>query len=103
MPAKKSTQATGARLVRIVRDRTRDFVLREIVARVEKKPDLQPADLSLALTARIQEGVPAGVLERRGVETAKQLERKVEEERRRGWGAGPPRSSPSARRGASRR
>lgn len=76
-PAKKATQLVGARLVRVVRDRTRDFVLREIVARIEKKPDLQPADLRLALTARIQEGVPPAVLARRGVETPKQLERKV--------------------------
>lgn len=76
-PAKKATQLAGAKLVRMVRERTRDFALREIVARVEKKAELQPADLRLALTARISDGVPASVLRRRGVETAKQLERKV--------------------------
>lgn len=77
-PAKKASQLVGAKLVRIVRERTRDFVLREVVTRIERKPDLSPADLRLALTARIEEGgVPTAVLARRGAETPKQLGRKV--------------------------
>lgn len=76
-PAKKSTQLAGARLVTAVRARTRDYAIRQIVQRVERKADLQPADLRLMLTARIADGVPAAVLERRGVETPKQLERKL--------------------------
>lgn len=76
-PAKKSTQAAGAKLVRLVRDRTRDYALRQAVQRIERKPDLQPADLRLALAARISEGVPDAVLERRGLQTPKQLEARV--------------------------
>lgn len=74
---RKATQTTGARLVNAVRSRTRDFALKQIVQRIEQKADLQPADLRLVLTARIETGVPASVLERRGVETPKQLERKL--------------------------
>lgn len=74
---KKSTQVAGAKLVSLVRARTRDYAMRQAVQRVERKPDLQAADLRLLLTGRIAEGVPAEVLERRGVETPKQLENKV--------------------------
>lgn len=76
-PAKRSVQTAGARLVTAVRARTRDLAMRQIVRRIEQKADLQPADLRLALTARIAQGVPADVLERRGVETPRQLEAKV--------------------------
>lgn len=75
--ARKATQLAGAKLVRLVRDRTRDFVLREVTARIEKKSDLSPADLRLALTARIEDGVPESVLRRRGMETQKQLTKRV--------------------------
>lgn len=76
-PAKKATQLAGNRLLRVVRERTRDFVLREVAARMEHKPDFQPNDLRLALTGLIEQGVSAGVLRRRGVETAKHLGKKV--------------------------
>lgn len=74
---RKATQLAGARLVSVVRARTRDYAMKQIVQRIERKPDLQPADLRLMLTARIGEGVPGSVLARRGVETPKQLERKL--------------------------
>lgn len=76
-PARKATQLTGAKLVQVVRARTRDFALSEVVSRVERKADLQASDLRLMLTARIEEGVPDSVLKRRGVETPKQLAKKV--------------------------
>jgi ParB/RepB/Spo0J family partition protein len=76
-PERKATQAAGAKLVSVVRARTRDYAIRQIVERIERKPDLAPADLRLILTARLEEGVPASVLARRGVDTAKQLERKL--------------------------
>lgn len=76
-PAKKATQLAGGKLLRVMRERTRDFVLREVASRMEHKPDFQPPDLRLALTGLIEQGVPAAVLRRRGVETAKQLGKKV--------------------------
>lgn len=76
-PARKATQLTGAKLVQVVRARTRDFALGEVVSRVERKADLQASDLRLMLTARIEEGVPSSVLKRRAVDTPKQLAKKV--------------------------
>lgn len=76
-PARKATQLAGAKLVSVVRARTRDYAIRQIVQRIERKTELAPADLRLMLTARLEEGVPGSVLERRGVETPKQLERKL--------------------------
>lgn len=76
-PAKKATQLAGGKLLRVMRERTRDFVLREVASRMEHKPDFQPNDLRLALTGLIDQGVPAAVLRRRGVETTKQLGKKV--------------------------
>jgi ParB/RepB/Spo0J family partition protein len=73
---RKTTQVAGAKLVTAVRARTRDYAIRQIVEHIERKPDLAPADLRLLLTARLKE-VPASVLARRGVETPKQLERKL--------------------------
>lgn len=75
--ARAATQLAGAKLVKVMRERTRDYALKQIVKLVEQKAALEPADLRLALTGRISEGVPAAVLARRGVETPKQLEAKV--------------------------
>lgn len=74
---RKATQVAGARLVTAVRARSRAFAMGQVVHLVERKPDLGAAELRLQLTALIAGGVPQEVLERRGFETAKQLENKV--------------------------
>jgi ParB/RepB/Spo0J family partition protein len=65
--------AAGERAVRTMIRRVRSYAMGRIVEAVERRQDLQPNDLRLVVAAMTSGGAPEAVLERRGLETGKQL------------------------------
>ncbi len=76
---KKATAKTsGEKLVQVLLRRTRAYAMGRVVEAVERRQELQPNDLRLVLSALTDGGVPAPLLDRRGIGSDKQLAARVQ-------------------------